>query len=295
MQAPIRLERMLPHIVALGVGRLAIVGANKVRMMSRAEAARVGNKVSASGGDEDGGGCYRPTDRRRVREGDPSTPPCGLQVERSYWGSHLFRRPVRVECPFNASATRKATPLRSRHHLNPHPPDCSNGCRRLCARSSRRGSLRFGCAWIRQTTAPLTDWPGLTDAGGRHGGARGDRRAAAQGEGLAWKRRRSPPCLCFFFSSWKQTIPFPTQHAEVSRGRLGPALAAARRPHHPRHRPPLPRGRRIRPGPAPPPPRLAPPRKTAAIAIGKEGGCCPCPRPFACAAGRGAGERVGRE
>lgn len=30
MQAPIRLERMLPHIVALGVGRLVIVGASKV-------------------------------------------------------------------------------------------------------------------------------------------------------------------------------------------------------------------------------------------------------------------------
>lgn len=30
MQAPIRLERLVPHIVALGVGRLVITGANKV-------------------------------------------------------------------------------------------------------------------------------------------------------------------------------------------------------------------------------------------------------------------------
>lgn len=34
MQAPIRLERMLPHIAALGVGRLVIAGANKVRKVA---------------------------------------------------------------------------------------------------------------------------------------------------------------------------------------------------------------------------------------------------------------------
>jgi len=31
MQAPLRLERLVPHIAALGVGRLVIAGANKVR------------------------------------------------------------------------------------------------------------------------------------------------------------------------------------------------------------------------------------------------------------------------
>ena len=84
MQAPLRMERIIPHVVALGVGRIFITSGKKVSKNGKWEREEVG------GGEDQTFFTHLHTylhagifDYVHLQ-----------QVEKSYWGSHLLREPV---------------------------------------------------------------------------------------------------------------------------------------------------------------------------------------------------------